>query len=702
VFPEIKFREKMPNKRYKKMSIHSIGPFNPQASVEEQLQILSESESNTVKAFASKTLESWHGRSVSNGDISNAIDTIAKLVENAMESSQLSHRQADVLTGALKALQETGSQIQRIGSVAKKPLGLEPDIKLETALEMIDQSTLPSHPAFHSDWTRKMAESALQLPSVPIGSYVLIGNPENLTIFVKEMREQVSSYPLSKAEGKGFTIEPEEEDSYYSGSGDESGYADAGRTQEPLAPPAVLGTLVTPLGPIKPQVMKLLLFKEKLEKVALSEWGRASRDWEVLKGESEKVKAPPNRPQQNDTDTFLKSSVDVINLAPDTAVKLERDGRPVFFHGNTVKVNDETFICHQLPTDHSRDDLWLSLWENAGSNPQNSATIIKLSTPDCPLAGDIPIIRSYTPLSKDDPEAANFERTCMQALAKLDGNRRIKSLEANVSKYESALERAVRQSEELAAEIGQLKTGLESEQKDSEAYTSLSSQLLRKEGELDKLQDNTALIKRTLNKEGKELTILREAIVKQKNYILEQLEDFRANKEGSGPTVGLFTTQDGITVKLEEEKKLEGFPGAIVRKFTMEKSGEASRRTVTQIDYPNWADFGASSARTLNSLRDVYKKEHKDNPSPALVHCRAGVGRTGTFAVYCGVSDQIERAARLGEISALEPKKLLFDTIIQARAQRDFQVVQTPVQGQQIIEALKESLTDMIRKDDAS
>ena len=169
---------------------------------------------------------------------------------------------------------------------------------------------------------------------------------------------------------------------------------------------------------------------------------------------------------------------------------------------------------------------------------------------------------------------------------------------------------------------------------------------------------------------------------------------------GPGAFVETLTTLDGIKVELTEEKKLERFPGAIIRTFKLTKDGEPDSRTVTQIDYPDWEDFGASSANTLASLRSVYQEEHGDNPTSMNVHCRAGVGRTGTFVAYCGAMDAIERAVEEETISELNAKEMLFDLISDIRSQRDLQMVQSNSQGEQLVTALQLEVLKLAQKED--
>ncbi|KAJ2525781.1 hypothetical protein EV175_007715, partial [Coemansia sp. RSA 1933] len=86
-----------------------------------------------------------------------------------------------------------------------------------------------------------------------------------------------------------------------------------------------------------------------------------------------------------------------------------------------------------------------------------------------------------------------------------------------------------------------------------------------------------------------------------------------------------------ISVTLQDEKTLEG-GSIVVRSFVLQHDMHPSEsRTVRQLHYTEWPDHGVpqSPVRLLRLLEELYS--HTPTTGPVVVHCSAGVGRTGTM-----------------------------------------------------------------------
>uniref|UniRef100_A0A4W4GU45 protein-tyrosine-phosphatase n=1 Tax=Electrophorus electricus TaxID=8005 RepID=A0A4W4GU45_ELEEL len=140
-------------------------------------------------------------------------------------------------------------------------------------------------------------------------------------------------------------------------------------------------------------------------------------------------------------------------------------------------------------------------------------------------------------------------------------------------------------------------------------------------------------------------------------------------------------TYGNIRVSVEDVTVLVDYT---VRKFCIQQVGDVSgkkpQRLVTQFHFTSWPDFGVPF--TPIGMLKFLKKVKACNPQyagPIVVHCSAGVGRTGTFIVIDAMLDMM----------AAERKVDVFGFVTRIRAQR-CQMVQTDMQYVFIFQALLE------------
>ncbi|NXN21721.1 PTPRJ phosphatase, partial [Nycticryphes semicollaris] len=86
-------------------------------------------------------------------------------------------------------------------------------------------------------------------------------------------------------------------------------------------------------------------------------------------------------------------------------------------------------------------------------------------------------------------------------------------------------------------------------------------------------------------------------------------------------------------------------PEWTIRDFTVEKSNTTESHTVRQFHFTSWPDHGVpETTDLLINFRHLVHEYSSQNPidSPTLVHCSAGVGRTGTFIAIDRLIQQID------------------------------------------------------------
>ncbi|XP_075901581.1 protein tyrosine phosphatase receptor type Fa [Nelusetta ayraudi] len=120
-----------------------------------------------------------------------------------------------------------------------------------------------------------------------------------------------------------------------------------------------------------------------------------------------------------------------------------------------------------------------------------------------------------------------------------------------------------------------------------------------------------------------------------------------------------------------------------VRTFSLYKNGSNEKREVRQFQFMAWPDHGVPEypTTTLAFLRRV-KACHPPDTGPMVVHCSAGVGRTGCFIVIDAMLERIKH----------EKSVDVYGHVTCMRAQRNY-MVQTEDQYVFIHEALLESAT---------
>ncbi|XP_043249228.1 tyrosine-protein phosphatase 69D-like isoform X1 [Colletes gigas] len=145
--------------------------------------------------------------------------------------------------------------------------------------------------------------------------------------------------------------------------------------------------------------------------------------------------------------------------------------------------------------------------------------------------------------------------------------------------------------------------------------------------------------------------------------MLTNLEEYSKTKCAKyWPDKGETKNFGDITVEHIRER---AFSDYVVRELKMTRLGERDARTIVQYHFLVWKDFMAPEhphaiLRFIKRVNEAYSLEK----GPILVHCSAGVGRTGTLVALDSLLQQL---AEEGQVS-------IFNTVCDLRHQRNFLV----------------------------
>jgi len=92
---------------------------------------------------------------------------------------------------------------------------------------------------------------------------------------------------------------------------------------------------------------------------------------------------------------------------------------------------------------------------------------------------------------------------------------------------------------------------------------------------------------------------------------------------------------NGLSVKITKETQLDF--NLTERKFLLKCENEIENREITQLHFRNWPDHGTPNIEnTYDTFKLINEKlenyfESYNKKNPVIIHCSAGVGRTGTL-----------------------------------------------------------------------
>ncbi|XP_062610488.1 receptor-type tyrosine-protein phosphatase alpha-like [Saccostrea cucullata] len=94
------------------------------------------------------------------------------------------------------------------------------------------------------------------------------------------------------------------------------------------------------------------------------------------------------------------------------------------------------------------------------------------------------------------------------------------------------------------------------------------------------------------------------------------------------PDKGQELDVNPFAVTLVEEKQYAYF---VERRMTLRNKKVAGSRTIVQYHYTRWPDHGTPNPLNLIVFHRHFRHKSRSTQHPIIVHCSAGIGRTGTF-----------------------------------------------------------------------
>ena len=133
----------------------------------------------------------------------------------------------------------------------------------------------------------------------------------------------------------------------------------------------------------------------------------------------------------------------------------------------------------------------------------------------------------------------------------------------------------------------------------------------------------------------------------------------------------------------------------IIRRTFATDNSNASGHVLRRLHFAGWPDHGVIASTTLQTLADQVERLHANGPAPIVVHCMAGVGRTGTLIAF------IAARRRLRSVSGTHTTSIvvttLMETIAQGRRDRGADFVQTGEQFALVLTTLLKTCADDVR-----
>lgn len=158
----------------------------------------------------------------------------------------------------------------------------------------------------------------------------------------------------------------------------------------------------------------------------------------------------------------------------------------------------------------------------------------------------------------------------------------------------------------------------------------------------------------------------------------------------SSPSESVFVCQNGINIRFKNSAVPEDLRDVTLNMYEVVRAGDSTPQEMTRFHVKSWPDSQGTGVDDLLKILKLLLPYQADAEKCPIIHCRAGVGRTGTLTALLAAS----RLILEGKITYANLLDEVSRTVIEGRKQRNGLFVQVSAQFVVLVRACERILAD--------